>query len=560
MTSRSEYFKPNMHYRSVAFLILICWVIIADFGRLSAQSIQEAQDMSFITDGSVKLAPEQREYLKNHDSDHVNSSFNSFWLGTADLLQRWNTSSRDTGKQGGFRAGVSGGAASGLYGLNRTTLESFKVDPRYMHLNLGPILLDQFIVGAGVIGVDESGSTLPGNSNANDGWAGLVWASMRASFMLSESFIVSLQPSVYWSFSNNKIGWMFNPFAANLRPNVLGELSYDFQINNWQFNLYDRLGATLAAGRWAQFPSRQSSASSIADQVGRYGFNMYGEADSWDIAERFTLNNWQQFMRFYNFAGITGQTKLTDTMSFKAYMQKVDMWDYDFNLVRARIETGAYVSIEGQYIQPFASYIATSRDPYDFYFHQLYGGAKFTLRENLTGSASVGYLKTSGSGPKVRDTWLGLASLNWQMTSFTSHSLWGGRRVLNTAYLPLSLDDFVEYRLSQQIGFGAEFNFTIGTLQRQILENSRGLTDGHLNYAGGSLQFLLNEKLRLALVSGYENASNGTRDFQRWTHRVNLDSMLSETLSMQLFYQYLESSGSIDFNEHALFSSISKRF
>jgi hypothetical protein len=74
------------------------------------------------------------------------------------------------------------------------------------------------------------------------------------------------------------------------------------------------------------------------------------------------------------------------------------------------------------------------------------------------------------------------------------------------------------------------------------------------------LQFLLNQKLRLALVSGYENVSNGTRDFQRWTHRVNLDSMLSETLSMQLFYQYLESSGSIDFNEHALFSSISKRF
>jgi hypothetical protein len=238
----------------------------------------------------------------------------------------------------------------------------------------------------------------------------------------------------------------------------------------------------------------------------------------------------------------------------------MDMWDYDFNPIRERIEAGAHVSIEGQNIQPFASYTVTSRDPYDVYYHQLYGGAKFTLRENLTGSASVGYLTSTGSSTRLRDTWLGIASLNWQMTSFTNHSIFGGRRVLNTAYMPLSLDDFVEYRLSQQIGFGAEFNFTIGTLQRQILEDSRGFTDGHLNYAGASLQFLLNEKLRLSLVSGYENVLRGSLDFERWTHRVNVDSLLSETLSMQLFYQYLETSGSIDFNEHALFSSISKRF
>ena len=84
--------------------------------------------------------------------------------------------------------------------------------------------------------------------------------------------------------------------------------------------------------------------------------------------------------------------------------------------------------------------------------------------------------------------------------------------------------------------------------------------DQHVNYAGMILRVPVSETLTLSSVNGYENIDIGTQDIQRWTYRLNLDAMLSPTVGLQVFYQYVDSSGTFDFSEHALYVGATKRF
>jgi hypothetical protein len=497
-------------------------------------------------------------------ADNNYQSYHDMMFGASTLLRRSQERLRysTTTEEGGLRGGLSARANHNGQGVSLSSLETLTVDPRFLHINAGPFLFDQFVVGGASYWVDENG-TVP-NSNGDDGWGGLIWASMRMSVLLSNDFIVSLSPSVYWSFENNKVGWMFNPLSAGLRPNVIGELSYDFNIQNWHFRVYDQLGVAWVAGRFATFPTTETSSQSIIDQVGRYGFSMNGQMNEWDINDRFSMSNWEDYVRYYNWGGITADTMLSDTIQFQALFNKIDTWDYDFNGVNSRIHTGAWLSVKGPNFEPYIGYQMTSNEPYKTFLHQFHGGANFNIRHDLRGFASVGYMWRAGGHLDSRDTWLGIAGLDWEMTGFTRHYLTAGRRVLNTAFLPIALDDFAEYKLTQQIGYRTELTFIVGTSQRKQLEDQRAGKrvggDAHVNYTGVTLQSQVSDTVYVSAIAGYENIDRGKQDVERWTYRLNADAMVSPTVGLQAFYQYSETAGTIDFTEHALFMSMTKRF
>ncbi len=538
---------------------LFCFVALSNqaFGQTISDDLQgrpvfESSEYHFVHTKNT--------YLSSEMADGNLQSYNDLMRGTATLLNRSQKSLRYSNdkENEGFRIGTSARVNHNGQGLEVNNLDSITVDPRFLHINAGPFLFDQFLVGGATYWVDENGS-VP-NSNGDDGWGGMIWASMRMSVLLSDDFIISLRPSVYWSFENNKVGWMFNPLSAGLRPNVLGELSYDFNIGNWHFQLYDQLGVAWVAGRFATFPTMETSSQSIIDQIGRYGFSMNGEINEWDINDRFSMSNWEDYVRYYNWGGITADTMVTDTIRFQALFNKIDIWDYDFNGLRSRIHAGAWLSVKGPNFEPYIGYQMTSSEPYNILLHQFHGGANFNLRHNLRGFVNVGYMWRAGSNIDSKDTWLGIAGFDWEMTDYTRHYVWGGRRVINTAFLPLALDDFVEYRLTQQIGFKTSLGLIVGTSQRKQLEVSRGGGDSHVNYSGLTLQSQISELMYISAVAGYENIDRGRQDIQRWTYRLNADAMLSPTVGLQAFYQYSETTGTINFTEHALFMSMTKRF
>jgi hypothetical protein len=544
---------------STVWLLFVVTVSIGA-GRLHGQSIYDQQYGSVVRQsGQYSYVPERQAYLKNHVPDDTEGGYNDFWQGSANFLQHSNEklSYYNSSQEGGLRAGVGGNIVPGFRGFRRSNIDILNVDPRYFHMQLGPLFLDSFVLGAGALWVDQNG-TVP-HSNGRDGWAGLAWASARVSLMFSDNFILSLRPTIFYSYPSNRVGWLFNPFTTTMRPNVLAELNYDFNVNAWKFNFYERLGVVLAAGRWFTFPQRQSSSSNILDRVGRYGFGAQGQVDDWSITERFSLSNWQDYIRLYNITSFSGQTNLSDTVTMQTLLSRIDMWNIDLDHIRDRLTGGISINVNGSYIQPFASYVVTTREPYTVYNHQLYVGAKSMLRQDLAASVAVGYLTNTGS-TAIRDSWLGVASLQWQMTPFTTHILSGGRQVKNTAYLPLALDDFVQYSLTQQIGFNAQASVILGSIQRAQIDEGRGGGNAHVNYAGLTLQFLLTESLRLSAVSGYENIDQGTNQFQRWTHRLNMDKALSESLALQMFYQYMENSGTFAFTEQVLYMGMTKRF
>jgi hypothetical protein len=497
-------------------------------------------------------------------ADNNYQSYHDLMFGASTLLRRSQERLRysATAEEGGLRGGVSSRVNHNGQGVSLSSLETLTIDPRFLHINAGPFLFDQFLVGGATYWVDENG-TVP-NSNGDDGWGGLIWASMRMSVLLSNDFIISLSPSVYWSFENNKVGWMFNPLSAGLRPNVLGELSYDFNIQNWHFKLYDQLGVAWVAGRFATFPTTETSSQSIIDQVGRYGFSMNGQMNEWDINDRFSMSDWEDYVRYYNYGGITADTMISDTIRFQALFSKIDTWDYDFNGLRSGIHAGAWLSVKGPHFEPYIGYQMTSNEPYKIFLHQFHGGASFDLRHDLRGFVNAGYMWRAGGSVDSRDTWLGMAGLDWQMTGLTRHLLTGGRRVLNTAFLPLALDDFAEYKIVQQIGYRTELSFIVGTSQRKQLEDQRGGkrigSDAHVNYTGVTLQSQVSDTMYVSAIAGYENIDRGNQDVERWTYRLNADAMLSPTVGLQAFYQYSETTGTIDFTEHALFMSMTKRF
>lgn len=540
---------------------IFCFVCLAAFTTLSqGQTIEYQQDGSVLESSDYHFVPTRNTYLSSEMADGNYQSYNDIMRGTSTLLRRSQEKLRysDSSENHGLRGGISARTNHNGQGAEITSLDSLVIDPRFLHVNAGPFLFDQFHLGAGAYWVDENGS-VP-NSNGDDGWGGLIWASMRLSVLLSDDFIISLRPSVYWSFEDNKVGWMFNPLSAGLRPNVLGELSYDFNIQNWHFKLYDQLGVAWVAGRFASFPTMQTSSQSIVDQVGRYGFSMNGEINEWDINDRFSMSNWEDYVRYYNWGGITADTMLTDTIRLQALFNKIDIWDYDFNGLRSRIHGGVWLSAKGPNFEPYIGYQMTSNEPYNNLLHQFHGGANFNLRHDLRGFVNVGYMWRAGGNIDSDDTWLGIAGLDWQMTGLTRHYLWGGRRVINTAFLPLALDDFAEYRLTQQVGFRSEAAFIVGTSQRKQLEVTRGGGDAHVNYAGLTLLSQVSDLLTVSAVVGYENIDRGRQDIQRWIYRLNADTMLSPSVVMQAFYQYSETTGTIDFTEHALFMSMTKRF
>jgi hypothetical protein len=157
-----------------------------------------------------------------------------------------------------------------------------------------------------------------------------------------------------------------------------------------------------------------------------------------------------------------------------------------------------------------------------------------------------------------------MVGLDWEMTGHTRHFITAGRRVLNTAFLPIALDDFAEYKLIQQIGYRTELSFIVGTSQRKQMEEQRSGksvgSDAHINYTGLTLQSQVSDTVYVSAIAGYENIDRGKQDVERWTYRLNADAMLSPTVGLQAFYQYSETTGTIDFTEHALFMSMTKRF
>jgi hypothetical protein len=517
-----------------------------------------------VESADYRFVPTRNTYETSSMADNNYQAYHDFMYDNATLLRRSQERLRysATVEESGLHGGLSARANHNGQGVSLSSLETLTVDPRFLHINAGPFLFDQFVVGGASYWVDENG-TVP-NSNGDDGWGGLIWASMRMSVLLSNDFIISLSPSVYWSFEDNKVGWMFNPLSAGLRPNVLGELSYDFNIQNWHLKLYDQLGVAWVAGRFATFPTTKTSSQSIIDQVGRYGFSMNGQMNEWDINDRFSMSNWEDYVRYYNWGGITADTMLSDTVQLQALFNKIDIWDYDFNGLRSRIHTGAWLSVKGPNFEPYISYQMTSNEPYKTFLHQFHGGANFNLRHNLRGFVNAGYMWRAGGNIDAKDTWLGMVGLDWEMTGHTRHFITAGRRVLNTAFLPIALDDFAEYKLIQQIGYRTELSFIVGTSQRKQMEEQRAGksvgSDAHINYTGLTLQSQVSDTVYVSAIAGYENIDRGKQDVERWTYRLNADAMLSPTVGLQAFYQYSETTGTIDFTEHALFMSMTKRF
>lgn len=444
-------------------------------------------------------------------------------------------------------------------------------DPNFFSFKAGPIVLDNFYLGYGAIYNDINGA-FPGRESfaEDDRFGQIVWLSVRASFVLGNSIGISLQPMIYWLPNTGRVGWGIpGPFAGAMMPipgaGALAKVTWAKTIGRWQLAAYDQFQPLASqyniwdnvlnvGGFWGDL--------SPIDRVGRYGLGVGGnDSVSYDPRVRLGTNagDWNGMSGYYNIAGLRAFGQHGATFKSMLYFDRIDTWNHNFKNQVIALNGGARIRAGDEQLTPYAGYDFATAEPFTSFIHSALAGVTARIGPSILAYTQAGHYWVTGVG-QGHSGWMGLAGFRQQIGANTNHWAEAGRRVFNPGNSAPGIEDFAEYRLSHQLGPRTNALALAGLSQRRLdFVNENDIV---LKYAGFQISRLMSNRLTGFASVGWEDIEleSDQRTFERWTYRLGINHLLTQTLQLNCFYQYEDTHGTIDFTEHFLYLGAAKKF
>lgn len=505
----------------------------------------------------------------------VVEDFNQFLSGVYGSVNNINRYTRWTAfsSLGDFSYMAQGGIAGfALPGIGLAWGSPYSNPSGHFRMYAGPVLLDNFYAGYGAIYTDIYGQ-FPGIEllPPDDRWAHIVWLSFRATVVLGDSLALSLQPYLYWLPNEGRVGWSIpGPMGGMMLPNFAGsalfQAAWTKQWENYRFVLYDQFTPFIHPYNvWDIFLNGTIAWGDMSpiERVGRYGVG-YGSGDfaNYDPQARFRLRNeeWDGLGGFYNVAGARAFGRHGHATQSMLYFDRVDVWDRDFRSIYAGITGGAYVRTGDPTFTSYAGYNFASAEPYNNWIHWVAVGARKQLTSYLAAYGEAGYYWMTGAARY--EGWTALVGIQQRLGYRTYHSLEVGRRVYKPLASAPGLEDYMEYRLTHQLGMRTNILGFAGISERRINMNMEN--DQVIKYAGVMMTTKITQRINNFASAGWERIENESNAMiiDRWTYRLGLMYAISESVQSQCFYQYedVHTNLTTNYSEHYLYLGISKRF
>ena len=419
-------------------------------------------------------------------------------------------------------------------------------EPRNAHLKVGPLAFDLMWLGAGAVWSDYDGPTnFP--EGAEDGWISFVELALRGSLQITDSLHLSMAANLIYLPGTNEVALST---LNNGFPNIALDLFFQRRIGEWDLLFYDQFSARPGLDVFSQL------AVNGYDQAGRYQFGMYGQENRINFydSENVWLNN--------QIVGKASTMFLETDWRFWLDLQHTDFWQsFDFEDHQSRDSLEALLGYEGNNI-PFApalSYIVSTYDQFESYWHRVQLSFKGRLTENIRASAMGGYLWTTSVEPE-QVNYLWSLGLTHQFSRKGSHAINVGQNLFEDPFSPeVQFSNYyrynIDYQLAKKLTAGAFAQYSDGEVIVSANNGNTGEFESTL--LGTTLQF---QPFDFTLITASAALEDGefaeSVPFDHRIYRVMLSQQLASRLTLQSTYQYEEFDGAADYKEHMVSVSL----
>lgn len=417
--------------------------------------------------------------------------------------------------------------------------------PERAMFKAGPTYFDLLYVGMTVLHSDYQGDQQFAKGS-EDGWLMAVDFGIRGMVQFTDQFYLSLAVSLIYLPMENDIGFGVGSGGA---PTAIAGLDYQFEYGSWDVRIYD----TLSVGTGADiFVGLDDEA---LQQAGRYSFG-FGESQG----SRNTFNGDNAYIS--NIIGIDAATPVWQDWRLWLSGKHTDSWQsWGFDDHRGHNSLSALLAYNGNALRfaPYAAYHLDHEQDSGNVDHRIYLGFRGRLSENVSLDGRAGYLWSTGDS-SYNDSYLYSLSIFHQITRNTSHSLAGGRDYFHNE---LTNDTFIASYITYTINHTFTRALTGNAILQYSEDEGEDFTGERTNASLGlNYAFFNGYNSAISLRCAYEHRqeSNTPLDSDRWIGTLNYSQQLFTRITGNVFYQYEESSGADDFNEHLIGCSVRKYF
>jgi hypothetical protein len=402
--------------------------------------------------------------------------------------------------------------------------------PEDAEIKIGNFYLDFRTLSASLLFSDNATHSDPPKKS---GFISMIGWSFAVMFQATEHMRLALGFQMVYLPFKNKIAFIdpMEMYGFSGAPRGLAQLDYDLPIGNWDFHIYDDLGA-YTPGYWfgGAFDLFDTDYQA-QDQIGRYAYRINDR----DVAERTaTYEHLFDFFAFRNSVGVHASKVLPTETRFSFGAARYDIWSSglpnDTPRGGERFYAGLDNERENMRFKPHIHYTATHYDGQDGFSHTIMAGVKGPVTDYINFFGETGYYWSDSSR---REVMLWTLGLDHQLSPTTSQRLY----YLRSATWPVeSVRTALGYFLRHQLGpdLRAELVGEYSEYDRISLN-----APDHKEYQAG-LRAMYSMSTRMGIRSGayYRLIDANNRKFDAFTLRNELFLRLTHTVDAMLLHQY----------------------
>lgn len=424
--------------------------------------------------------------------------------------------------------------------------------PENAHIKAGPLAFDLLWLGAGALWSDYNGPITFADGE-EDGWISFLDLAVRGTLKITDTIYLSFAGSIIYLPGTNELAFRV---LNNSNPTSVLEVFYQKRLGGWDLLFFDRF---LGRPGIDVFADLQEDGS---DRAGRYQFGFDGARERSDFFSNDSVWFTNQIA-----ASATSMVGSSD-WRFQADANHFDFWrSFDFEDHATRDTLGLQLGYEGNNIpfSPSLSYLASTFDGFESFFHRLQLQLHGRITENIKASAMGGYLWTSGTEIE-RSSGLWRVGLNHSFSQKGNHGFNIGQQLFEDPFSPEVLLTtyyryFVNYQLAHRLNAAAYAQYSDG--ERIVSRDPRiGLGDVKFYTLSGSLTYQPLDFTRIIGSIAYQRNQQGdvNGESERLLYRFQLMQQLASRLTLQTMYQYEDFDGGMSFDEHLVSMSLRWNF
>jgi hypothetical protein len=419
-------------------------------------------------------------------------------------------------------------------------------EPDRAHVRLGPFAADLLYLGAGALYSDYKGPRqFP--EGREDGLISYIDFGVRAVAQLTDQFYLALGTSLIYLPETNQLGFLVSNRSV---PGLSLSLDHHATVNGWDYRVFDNL-----TGGFRSLQYFENFDNDAWETAGRYSFGLNNQLN--DRGDNSLFDD--QAVFFSNVLGASASSLITSAWRTTFLASHSDFWrTFDFEDAGSRDRLSALLGYEGATLplSPYLSYDLFTNDGFDSLFHTANAGVRGKIAENLTLSASTGFLWTTDL-PVDRESVLWRVGLTHDLSERTVQSVGFGKNFFTNDFADeFALASYLNYKISHRISnrlYGTTFAQhntadPLGADPSEITSDTLGIRMSFrpLNYT------------EVFATTAWQQAEHSPQDFEqnRSVYQVGVNQRILSRLTAGLLAQYEEA----DFFDEYLYRLTIRRY